>query len=104
MRNRMYDGVRGRKTKVGEKLLRFPPTRFHLLYLNYIFYPYRNHELYTKFLAFHIRKALIHNLSGSGISTIDCCTGSTIVDEELSIQVCRRNLNLIPTCLTIMRS
>ena len=29
MRNRMYGGVRGRKTKVGEKLLRFPPTRFY---------------------------------------------------------------------------
>lgn len=28
MRNRMYGGVRGRKTKVGEKLLRFPPTRY----------------------------------------------------------------------------
>ena len=27
MRNRMYGGVRGRKKKVGEKLLRFPPTR-----------------------------------------------------------------------------
>ena len=24
----MYGGVRGRKTKVGRKLLRFPPTRF----------------------------------------------------------------------------
>ena len=24
----MYGGVRGRKTKVGEKLLRFSPTRF----------------------------------------------------------------------------
>ena len=24
----MYGGVRGRKTKVGEKLHRFPPTRF----------------------------------------------------------------------------
>ena len=24
----MYGGVRGRKTKVGEKLFRFPPTRF----------------------------------------------------------------------------
>jgi hypothetical protein len=24
----MYGGVRGRKTKVGEKLLCFPPTRF----------------------------------------------------------------------------
>ena len=29
MRNRMYGGVRGRKTKVGRKLQRFPPTRFH---------------------------------------------------------------------------
>ena len=29
MRNRMYGGVRGRKTKVGEKLLRFPPTRYY---------------------------------------------------------------------------
>ena len=29
MRNRMYGGVRGRKTKVGEKLLCFPPTRFY---------------------------------------------------------------------------
>ena len=25
MRNRTYGGVRGRKTKVGRKLLRFPP-------------------------------------------------------------------------------
>ena len=44
MRNRMYGGVRGRKTKVEEKLLRFPPTRFikfHLLlsgiYINALF-------------------------------------------------------------------
>jgi hypothetical protein len=28
MRNRLYGGVRGRKMKVGEKLLHFPPTRF----------------------------------------------------------------------------
>ena len=28
MPNGMYGGVRGRKTKVGRKLLRFPPTRF----------------------------------------------------------------------------
>ncbi|MFS2664450.1 hypothetical protein AAH091_04575, partial [Candidatus Bacteroides intestinigallinarum] len=28
--NRMYGGVRGRKAKVGRKLLRFPPTRFSL--------------------------------------------------------------------------
>ena len=31
MRNRMYGGVRGRKTKVGRKLLRFPPTRFRII-------------------------------------------------------------------------
>ena len=30
MRNRTYGGVRGRKTKVGRKLLRFPPTRLSL--------------------------------------------------------------------------
>ena len=29
MRNRTYGGVRGRKTKVGRKLLRFPPTRLY---------------------------------------------------------------------------
>ena len=29
MRNRMYGGVRGRKMKVGGKLLHFPPTRFY---------------------------------------------------------------------------
>ena len=34
MQNRMYGGVRGRKTKVGEKLLRFPPTRLSLLLKN----------------------------------------------------------------------
>lgn len=28
MRNRTYGGVRGRETKVGRKLLCFPPTRF----------------------------------------------------------------------------
>ena len=36
MRNRTYGGVRGRETKVGRKLLRFPPTRF--LYSFYLFY------------------------------------------------------------------
>ena len=38
MRNRMYGGVRGRKTKVGEKLLRFPPTRlYHHRFLSSFF-------------------------------------------------------------------
>ena len=31
----MYGGVRGRKTKVGEKLHRFPPTRFIVDKLSY---------------------------------------------------------------------
>ena len=33
MPNGTYGGVRGRKTKVGRKLLRFPPTRFMLTLL-----------------------------------------------------------------------
>ena len=28
----MYGGVRGRKTRVGEKLHRFPPTRLYHIY------------------------------------------------------------------------
>ena len=31
MRNRTYGGVKGRKTKVGRKLLRFPPTRLFIV-------------------------------------------------------------------------
>ena len=39
MRNRTYGGVRGRKTKVGRKLLRFPPTRLSMLhYTKYCIY------------------------------------------------------------------
>ena len=44
MRNRTYGGVRGRKTKVGRKLLRFPPTRLPniwvLQYISICFYLY----------------------------------------------------------------
>ena len=36
MRNRTYGGVRGRKTKVGEKLLRFPPTRLSDMTLTWL--------------------------------------------------------------------
>ena len=32
MRNRTCGGVGGRKTKVGRKLLRFPPTRFVVIW------------------------------------------------------------------------
>ena len=35
MRNRMYGGVRGRKTRVGEKLHRFPPTRLSYILVGY---------------------------------------------------------------------
>ena len=35
MRNRMYGGVRGRKTKVERKQLRFPPTRLFLYIVVY---------------------------------------------------------------------
>ena len=31
----MYGGVRGRKTKVGEQLHRFPPTRFPIFTIGY---------------------------------------------------------------------
>ena len=34
MPNGTYGGVRGRKTKVGRKLLRFPPTRFCIIFSN----------------------------------------------------------------------
>ena len=34
MPNGMYGSVRGRKTKVGRKLLRFPPTRLYALEIN----------------------------------------------------------------------
>ena len=34
MRNRMYGGVRGRKMKVGGKLLHFPPTRLCIVVFN----------------------------------------------------------------------
>ena len=43
MPNGTYGGVRGRKTKVGIKLLRFPPTRllmnYNLLSLYWPFFP-----------------------------------------------------------------
>ena len=34
MRTRTYGGVGGRKTKVGRKLLRFPPTRLEIIFYN----------------------------------------------------------------------
>ena len=35
MPNGTYGGVRGRKTKVGRKLLRFPPTRLGFCPMNF---------------------------------------------------------------------
>ena len=40
MPNGTYGGVRGRKTKVGRKLLRFPPTRFSGLPTAMTFIPF----------------------------------------------------------------
>ena len=37
MRNRMYGGVRGRKMKVGGKLLHFPPTRFFEIFISFVY-------------------------------------------------------------------
>ena len=48
MRNRMYGGVRGRKTKVGEKLLRFPPTRFFVVSDRYSGYSYLSYLVRTR--------------------------------------------------------
>ena len=36
MRNSTYGGVRGRKTKVGRKLLRFPPTRLNRSLISFV--------------------------------------------------------------------
>ena len=36
MPNGTYGGVRGRETKVGRKLLRFPPTRLSILLMHLI--------------------------------------------------------------------
>jgi len=51
MRNRMYGGVRGRKMKVGGKLLHFPPTRLmssnkpqFILYFEHLFVTFRQVE------------------------------------------------------------
>ena len=52
MRNRMYGGVRGRKMKVGGKLLHFPPTRLpdyqHLYLLELLQVVINNTFLYSK--------------------------------------------------------
>ena len=52
MRNRTYGGVRGRKTKVGRKLLRFPPTRLCLYHSSLVqehrHYTHRTHKPYDE--------------------------------------------------------
>ena len=35
--NGKYDGVRGWKTKIGRKLLRFPPTRFFYITISHYY-------------------------------------------------------------------
>ena len=56
MRNRMYGGVSGRKTKVGEKPLCFPPARFCMntdftrLWVNNQCVDWKRIQLYRVFL------------------------------------------------------
>lgn len=65
MRNRMYGGVRGRKTKVGRKLLRFPPTRLPLCYKN-MFY-----NIKTKVFAFVAKFFLLFSRKSFGKSFVN---------------------------------
>ena len=46
----MYGGVRGRKTKVGRKLLRFPPTRLETFNLDTDSMWYRKSNFFTMFV------------------------------------------------------
>ncbi|MBR4243187.1 MAG: hypothetical protein IKR98_04745, partial [Bacteroidaceae bacterium] len=68
MRNRMYGGVRGRKTKVGRKLLRFPPTRLLFGILNETFSPFSLHisEIMPYFAASKITIAVHDAAAPSG--------------------------------------
>ena len=65
MRNRMYGGVRGRKTKVGEKLLRFPPTRFFLLPPPFKYFFPKTLEVTRKSRIFAEEKAALGKLKAS---------------------------------------
>ena len=85
MRNRMYGGVRGRKTKVGEKLLRFPPTRLCYLFnfsssvfqKVFLFLPTKSynsnliHFVYAEILYVDLYTGIAaeHDLHGSSFST-----------------------------------
>ena len=53
MRNRTYGGVRGRKTKVGEKLLRFPPTRFWV-YTDFLVFGHKKTPEIVKIRTFRV--------------------------------------------------
>ena len=61
MPNGTYGGVRGRKTKVGRKLLRFPPTR--LIYLDVFL------KLYKKSLAFSVKFFLLIRIGEGNFKT-----------------------------------
>lgn len=58
MRNRMYGGVRGRKMKVGGKLLHFPPTRLYsprlIVTLRLASPSYFRSDKEIKFILFHL--------------------------------------------------
>lgn len=65
MRNRTYGGVRGRKTKVGEKLLRFPPTRFCLLAKPYFMncYSLYNFAVYSDIYEHYYQTGAVRKIS-----------------------------------------
>lgn len=67
MRNRTYGGVRGRKTKVGEKLLRFPPTR--LLNYHYQVNVYQN-MINSHLYLLPLHTNFIYNMMDSSINRI----------------------------------
>ena len=76
MPNGTYGGVRGRKTKVGRKLLRFPPTRL----LGYRLY--KNALSYDMKQGVERRKTIYTNLH-----TI-CTVLNTLIISKLHLQ-CR---------------
>ena len=55
MRNRTYGGVRGRKTKVGRKLLRFPPTRLRAFQ-----FPFGDHGFSLYFPTIFLPRSKFH--------------------------------------------
>ena len=56
MPNGTYGGVRGRKTKVGRKLLRFPPTRLYIIMWELLYEILRRNTLVILYAADSLSK------------------------------------------------